>query len=75
MTTVAASRRAIYRGGVAAANCPPANNAYEFISAERAQLLPPVPATIKGLTPMDGDDRGDNHDPLVGRFNQWLLTG
>ena len=66
-------QQAIYSQNVA--NGPSAMKAYDFISAERAKVLPTAPENVKGLYLMDSDYWGANYDPLAERFNEWLLMG
>ncbi|EPX76615.1 ABC transporter substrate-binding protein [Salipiger mucosus] len=66
-------QQAIYSSNVA--NGPSAMKAYDFISEERATVLPTAPGNVDGLRLMDSDYWGANYDALAERFNEWLLMG
>ena len=66
-------QQAIYSSNIA--NGPSAKKAYDFITPERARVLPTAPDNVKGLSMLDSVYWGENYDPLAERFNEWLLAG
>jgi len=66
-------QQAIYANEVA--NGPSNLQAYDFISEERAKLLPSYPKNLAGLAELDSAYWGEHYDDLSNRFQEWLLLG
>jgi putative spermidine/putrescine transport system substrate-binding protein len=66
-------RQAAYSSIVA--NGPSNLKAYDFITPERAKLLPTLPENLKGLTLRDFAYWGKNYAAISDRFQEWLLMG
>ena len=49
-------------------------NAYDFIDAERAKVLPTNPAYLPNMVAVDTDFWGANKDEAAERFEAWLLS-
>jgi putative spermidine/putrescine transport system substrate-binding protein len=64
-------QQAVYSSIVA--NGPSNKRAFEFISAERAAVLPSSPENLKGLSAMDSVWWGANYDAVTERFQEWML--
>jgi putative spermidine/putrescine transport system substrate-binding protein len=64
-------QQAIYSNSVA--NAPTNQDAYKFISPDRATLLATSPENIKGLVPTDAAWWATNRDQVQERFQDWLL--
>ncbi|NDW01999.1 ABC transporter substrate-binding protein [Salipiger sp. PrR002] len=66
-----AERQAAYTEVLA---CGPTNmKAYDYISAEKAAVLPTTPEHISGLALLGADYWAENQDALTQRFEQWIL--
>jgi putative spermidine/putrescine transport system substrate-binding protein len=55
------------------ANGPSNTKAFDFISAERARVLPSSPENLKGLSEMDSVWWGKHYDAVTERFQEWML--
>lgn len=67
-----AERQAAYTPVLA---CGPTNiRAYDFISAEKAALLPTHPDNIRTLAALDAAYWAEHQDALTERFEQWILS-
>jgi putative spermidine/putrescine transport system substrate-binding protein len=64
-------QQAIYSGIVA--NGPTNKRAFDFISPERAKVLPSSPDNLKGLSEMDAVWWGEHYDAVTERFQEWML--
>jgi len=66
-----AKRQAAYTELLA---CGPTNmKAYDYLSPEKAALLPTAPDNIKGLTLLNAQFWAENQDALTQRFEQWIV--
>lgn len=65
-------QQAIYSSQVA--NGPSNQRAYEFITAERATVLPTSPTNMAGLAESDAAWWGANRSRVQERFQDWLLS-
>jgi putative spermidine/putrescine transport system substrate-binding protein len=64
-------QQALYSNTVA--NAPTNQDAYKFITPERAKVLATSPDNIKGLVQSDGTWWATNRDKVQERFQEWLL--
>ena len=53
---------------------PTAPDAYDYVDAERAKVLPTNPAYIKNMVNVDTDFWGKNKEAAGEKFNTWLLS-
>lgn len=67
-----AERQAKFTGLLSAG--PTNTKAYDYISAERAELLPTKPDRLKGMVQLNATFWGDHQDALTERFEKWLLS-
>lgn len=66
-----AERQAAYTDVLA---CGPTNmKAYDYISEEKAKVLPTTPDHIKGLALLGADFWAEHQDALTERFEQWII--